>query len=167
MSSLAHLPSGTRIFVEANVFILYYLTQSPLTQACHDFFARTTRLEVQGLTSVLVVAEITHRVMISEAAAQLSLPSQATVAYLQQHPAVVRQLRRHLTVASDIHRLGIDILPVTHKDLHTSKNFRVSFGLLTNDSLIVAVMRAHKIRHLATHDAAFRRVTGIEVWDLE
>jgi predicted nucleic acid-binding protein len=50
------------------------------------------------------------------------------------------------------------------KDLHTSKAVRRDYGLLVNDSLIVAVMRNHKLRHLATHDSGFLRVSGMQVW---
>ncbi len=102
--------------------------------------------------------------MVAEAAQQLALSSAKTVEHLQKHPEVVRRLTRHLTVASDVRRLGIDILSVTYRELHASKRIRPSFGLLTNDSLIVAVMGRHKLPHLATHDTAFQRVTGLEVW---
>jgi predicted nucleic acid-binding protein len=164
MNRLAQMPAGTRVFVDTNIFILYYGDAEPFRQACRDFFVRTARQELRGFTSVPVAAETIHRVMVAEGAERLSLSSQATVEHLQKHPAFVRQLTRHLQVASDIRRLGLDILPVTYKDLHGSKGVRSTFGLLTNDSLIVAVMRAHKLRHLASHDAAFERVTGIEVW---
>ena len=76
----------------------------------------------------------------------------------------VRALSRHLQVASDIGRANIDILPLTVKDLHASKTPRREYGLLTNDSLIVAVMRNHKLRHLATYDSGFLRVSGMQVW---
>jgi len=164
VNSLAQIPPRTRVFVDASIFVLYYSDQGPLGQACRDFLVRTTRLELQGFTSVSVVAETIHRVMVAEGAEKLALASRETVEYLQTHPAVVRQLTRHLMVASDIHRLGIDILPMTYKDLHGSKGVRATFGLMTNDSLIVAVMRTNKLRHLATHDAGFARVTGLQVW---
>jgi len=35
------------------------------------------------------------------------------------------------------------------------------FGLLSGDALVVAVMRAHGLSHLASHDADFDRVPGI------
>lgn len=37
-------------------------------------------------------------------------------------------------------------------------------GLLTNDSLIVALLQRHGITHLATNDDDFDRVPGITVW---
>jgi predicted nucleic acid-binding protein len=40
--------------------------------------------------------------------------------------------------------------------LHQSKQFRTDYGLMTNDSLIVAVMQDHKLVHLATNDRDFK-----------
>lgn len=164
MKRLADIPAGTQVFVDTNIFALYYVDQGVLGQACRDFLIRTTRQDVLGVTSVAVVADTIHRVMVAEAAAHLSLSSQKTVEHLQKHPEVIQKLTRHLAVASDMHRLGINILPITYKELHGSKSIRSSFGLMTNDSLIVAVMYANKLRHLATHDAGFARVTGLQVW---
>ena len=164
MNSLRSMPSGTRVFVDTNIFVLAQNDRGAIGQTCRDFFTRIGRQDIQGFTSTAVAAETIHREMVLEAREQLSLSSQAIVEYLQMHPELVQQLRRHLTVPSYIRRLGVDILPVMVKDLHTSKSVRSNFGLMTNDSLIVAVMRTHKLRHLATHDAGFAQVTGIQVW---
>lgn len=103
--------------------------------------------------------------MVNEARQQLQRSARETVEYLQQNPAFVRRLSRHLTVASDIGKVGVDILPLAVNDLHASKAFRRDHGLLTNDSLIVAVMRNHKLRHLASHDSRFDRIPGLQLWN--
>jgi predicted nucleic acid-binding protein len=54
-------------------------------------------------------------------------------------------------------------LPLTYRDLHNSRQFRDEQGLMTNDSIIVAVMKREKIQFLATNDADFERVPGIAV----
>jgi predicted nucleic acid-binding protein len=64
----------------------------------------------------------------------------------------------------DIGKANIDILPLTVRELHASKTPRREYGLLTNDSLIIAVMRNHKLRHLVTYDSGFLRVSGIQAW---
>jgi predicted nucleic acid-binding protein len=111
-----------------------------------------------------VVAEVTHRVMVNEAREQLNLSARETVEQLQQQTDLVRSLTRHLTVASDIGKAGVDILPLTVKDLHASKAYRRDYSLLTNDSLILAVMRNNKLRHLASHDSGFKSVPGLQLW---
>lgn len=91
--------------------------------------------------------------------------AQSPGGWLREHvPQMVRRLTKHLSVASDIGNLGAGIRPLLVKHLHASKSVRKEYGLLTNVSLIVAVMRDQKLRDLATHDAGFRRVSGLRLW---
>jgi predicted nucleic acid-binding protein len=38
------------------------------------------------------------------------------------------------------------------------------FGLLTNDALVVALMRRHSLTNLVTNDDDFDTVPGLTVW---
>lgn len=164
LNLLATLPAHSKVLVDTNIFVLSYQDQGELGQACRDFLRRTTKQEVLGYTSAMVVAETIHRLLVAEAAAHLSLSAQKTVEHLQKHPDLIKTLTQHLTLANDIHHLGIDILPLTYRELYNSRGIRADFGLMANDSLIVSTMRSHKLRNLATHDAGFGRVTDIQVW---
>jgi predicted nucleic acid-binding protein len=164
MKSLEQLPDGTAVFIDTNIFVLAG-SAGPIGLACQQLLSRVRQGLVQGFTATFVVAEVTHRVMVNEARQQLQRSARETVEYLQQNPALIRSLTRHLTVASDIGKAGVDILPLTVKDLHASKAYRRDDGLLTNDSLIVAVMRNQKLRHLASHDGGFDRVSGLQLWN--
>ena len=53
---------------------------------------------------------------------------------------------------------------VTYREMHNSKQFRDEYGMLTNDSVILAVMRRHKLMPLVTNDDDLKRVPGITVW---
>ena len=77
---------------------------------------------------------------------------------------MVRQLVRYRTVLRDLTQLGVNVLPMTYRDLHASREYRERFGLLTNDSLLLAVMRRERIADLATNDADFEQIPGITVW---
>jgi predicted nucleic acid-binding protein len=161
---LSALPAGTHVFVDTNIFVFYYTYQGELQQASREFLKRTASDVLHGFTSALVAAEVIHRVLVAEAAEQLALSSRETIEYLQKHPQLVKQLTRHLAVPSDMRRMGMDILPLTHQELHRSKAIRSTSGLLTNDSLMVATMQRHKIADLATNDTGFARVAGRRVW---
>ncbi|MDY7078711.1 MAG: PIN domain-containing protein [Chloroflexota bacterium] len=165
MKDLAHVPSGTRIFVDASVLALHFTGHPELGPPCRDFLERCASREIEGYTSVIAASETIHRVIVNEARTNLGFAtSPETVNYLKRHPEAVKGLRQHLAVASEIYRLGVEILPVSYKTLHRSKQVRQQYGLLTNDSLIVAVMQRHRLRHLATHDRDFGRVSTLHVW---
>ena len=53
---------------------------------------------------------------------------------------------------------------VTYREIHNSKQFGDGYYMLTNDSVILAVMRRHKLMRLVTNDDDFKRVPGIKVW---
>ena len=59
--------------------------------------------------------------------------------------------------------LPVNILSAGYRDLHASRQARERDGLLTNDSLLVAVMRRERLRYLATNDADFERIASIRV----
>jgi len=162
--NLAKLPRGVEVFVDASILASHFIEQGTLTDQCSAFLSRCTVEELRAYTSVIAAAETIHRVIVAEAIRRYELPPRKAVTYLKQHPDKVKELREHLKVASEIYRLGVDILPVTHIHLHQSKHVRTTYGLMTNDSLIVAVMQDHKLVHLATNDRDFKRVRGIKVW---
>ncbi|MCK4315546.1 MAG: PIN domain-containing protein [Anaerolineae bacterium] len=165
MKDLAYVPSGTRIFMDASVLVLHLTGHPKLGPPCRDFLERCSSREIEGCTSVIAASETIHRVMVNEARTSFGFATSAeTINYLKRHPEAVKGLRQHLAVASKIYHLGVKILPVSYKHLHRSKQVRQRYGLLTNDSLIVAVMQRHRLRHLATHDRDFDRVPTLHVW---
>ena len=163
--TLAEIPTGASVFLDANVMVFHFGGDNPFRQDCLGLMQRIEDGQIQGFTSSVAVAETLHRLMVGEAREQLGFAtSLETVNYLKKHPEVVKSLRRHLPVPSLIARLGIDIKPVGHIEIHGSKRFRTEHGLLVNDSLLLAVMARWRVRHLATNDKDFDRITGIKVW---
>lgn len=53
---------------------------------------------------------------------------------------------------------------MTYREIHGSRRYRDDYGLLTADSLLLAVMERHKLGDLVTNDEDFQRVPGIRVW---
>jgi predicted nucleic acid-binding protein len=165
VNDLAHVRSGTRIFVDASILGLYFTDHPHLADACEAFLLRCAHEELVGFTSVIAASEAIHRVMVDEARTRLGFAtSPEMVNHLKRHPAVVKDLHQHLAVASKICHLGVKILSVSYKDLHRGNRIRQEYGLLTNDSLIVATMQRHRLRHLATRDRDFACVSALHVW---
>jgi predicted nucleic acid-binding protein len=90
--------------------------------------------------------------------------SAEAVQLLKRQPDMVVGLTRYRTILRDLRQARIDILPLTHRDLHASRVYREQHGLLVNDSLIVAVMQRERMQFLATNDSDFERVPGIAVY---
>jgi len=162
--TFANIPAGIDVFADANVLSYYFLRVMPFYELCDPLFRKAARREINLHTSVGVAADVVHRAMVSEAIVRFDLQPGEQVPFLKAHPEVVKQLEKYKSVPGWFTQARVDILPVTYREIHNSKQFRDDYGLLTNDSIILAVMARYKITHLATNDRDFRRVPGIRVW---
>jgi len=161
---LRDIPPGAAVMLDANVIVYALTPQATLHGACRDLLERGARGTVSLFTSVSVTADVLHRAMVLELLAQgQALRSAEAVALLKQRPDLVQQLTRYRTILRDLRQARVDILPLTYRDLHASRQSREQYGLMVNDSLIVAVMERERIPFLATNDPDFARVPGLAV----
>lgn len=162
--SLQHIPANVSVMLDANIVIYALFPQVKQHESCKRLLERSARGEIHLHLVVNTVADIIHRAMILETMAQASLQkSREAVIYLKQNPQAVTSLTRYKNILSDLKQARINILPLTYRDLHNSKQFRYEYGLMTNDSLIVAVMKREKIQYLATNDSDFARIPRLAV----
>ena len=163
--TLRNVPSRTKIFLDTNVLVFHFTRAHPLSEDCTGLLQRIASRELVGITSAIVVAELLHRMMVVEAVERKGFQtSRETVEYLQATPDFVKTLQKHHGIPSALARMRIDIKLVDHIDLHTSKRFRQEHGFMTNDSLVLAVMKRYRIDDLATNDPDFQQVSQIQVW---
>lgn len=160
---LAALPSGARIFIDANIFI-YHFTHTPLTAPCTAFLQRVEAGDIEGITSVVVLAEAAHRLMILEAIQSRGLSSRAAVRGLKENPALVQGLSRYKLVTETIPSFNVVVEPITLAHLRTAQGFSAAHGLLTNDSLTAAVMQSLALADLASNDPDLSVMPALTVW---
>ena len=67
---LSDIEEGTSIFIDANIFIYHFSKESRFNHACSNFLEYIETESITGVTSLPVVQEVTHRMMIIEAAAR-------------------------------------------------------------------------------------------------
>jgi predicted nucleic acid-binding protein len=80
---------------------------------------------------------------------------------LKQQPTRIGQLANFRRSIEAIAQLPIQVLTVHPDWIAAAAGLSQQYGLLSNDALIVAVMQAHSLTRLASHDADFDRVPGI------
>ncbi len=155
---LDDLPRATSIFIDANIFIYHFTGAS---RECTRFLARCEAGELAGVTSVSVLLEVLHRLMMVEAVRGGRVRPPNVLQKLRKRPEVVRALSEYYTHTMTISEMGISVRALPEDVLATSQRVRAGHGLLVGDSLLVAAMRAEGIGTLATHDADLRRIKGI------
>jgi len=141
--TLRDIPDQAMVMLDTNVVIYALFPQGRYHQSCKDLLQRGARSEIQLRLTLSAAADVIHRAMILEFLAQGQVQRSAdAVSYLKQHPQTVQQLSRYKSILRDMTQAKIMILLLTYRDLHSSKQYREQYGLLTNDSLLLAVMRA-------------------------
>ena len=162
--SLGAVPSATEIFIDANIFVYHFSGPTELTPACSAFLHRIEDHDLTGFTSLTVVAEVLHRLMIIEATETLQVEAKRVVRYLKHHPAEARKVTKHVVVPEKIQAIGVNILAPTIDDLLASQEFKIVFGFLTNDAINLSVMKRYRLTHIATNDPDFERVEYLKLW---
>jgi predicted nucleic acid-binding protein len=160
-SSLDDIPAGQRVFLDATIFVYHFFSGSA---QCRRLLERCERKDVVGLTSVVAFNEASHRLMTMEAVRAGLVSGGAVPRKLRQRPDLVRQLREHVWQMQCIPAWGIDVLPVDLGRSLRAADVRLSTGLLTNDSLIVATMRDESVSIIATADGDFEQVGELQVF---
>lgn len=158
-TGLSNLPSHGFIFIDANIFI-YGLSGQSAESA--QFLERWLREDVTGITFE-TVNEATHRFMLAEGLAK-GLITRKTAKRLREQSKLIPTLSDYWVNVERLLSLNLLFVPVTEEILRAAQSERQAFGLLTNDSMIVACMREYGIAFLATNDADFERVAGITVF---
>lgn len=159
--TFADLPAGVALFVDANVFV-YHFDQDPVFgAACTDLLDRIGRQEVTGFTSTHVLSEVCHRLMVFEACAAFGWPRAGATRQLMNDPNAARILTAFRSQLGSVVSGPVQVLTIRPDLLDAAAAVSQQTGLLHNDSLLVTVMQAHGLTHLASHDADFDRVPGI------
>jgi predicted nucleic acid-binding protein len=159
--TLEEVPAGATVFIDTGIFVHHFTAMSP---QCRAFLERCERREVKGVTSVLVLAELCHVLMLTEAVDRGFIPRGAPARKLAGHPARVKQLSSYEKQVERVPLMGIEVAAAELRDLLVaSSEVRRRHGLLTNDSLVAAAALALGGR-LASADRDFASVDGLSLF---
>jgi predicted nucleic acid-binding protein len=162
--TFSDIPDQAAVLLDANIVVYALVPQAHFHTPCARLLERGARRELTLHLVVHAAADILHRAMVLEVLAQGTFQkSPDAVSYLKNHPQAVQHLSRYKTVLRDLKLAYVNILSLSYQDLHASRQYREKYGLMTNDSLIVAVMHRERIPYLATNDSDFERIPNIAI----
>ena len=157
---LLGLPTGARAVIDANIFVYAFRERSA---QCEGLLARCRAQEVFGVTTLEVVNEVCHRLMLAEAVEEgiIGRPHAALLA--GKHDSITR-LRRYWTTTSRIFEMNLAVLALEEPRVRRGQQVRISHGLLTLDSLLVAAAEENSITNLVTLDSDFDHIAELTVY---
>src|SRR5438309_12105646 len=87
---LSGFPAGGILFIDANIFLEHFLNGEP---SCTILFQRIRLREIYAVTSVLVLSEVRHRLLLTEAVRKrLVPPTQRALNVLRAHAEIIGRL---------------------------------------------------------------------------
>lgn len=160
MHRLPDLPAGARVCIDANVFV-YALTGS--SRQCLQLLQRCARGEIAAISLFATINETTHRLMLAEALAA-GIMTRESAASLRRRPDAAARLSIYWRQTQTLLNLGIVLLPLSREILIEAQQRRQAHGLLTNDSVLLALMSSMGVVALATADRDFERIPSIQIF---
>lgn len=157
----ADLVAGDAVFVDANALTYHFEPHPVWGPPCSDLLQRIEYRELAGFTSTHVLSEVSHRLMTIQASVLFGWPFAGIGNRLRANPVEVRRLTAFRQAIDHILQSHLQVLTVTPALLTPAAALSQNIGLLSNDALIVAVMQAHGLSKIASHDADFDRVPGL------
>lgn len=155
------IPAGSNVFVDSNILV-YHFGPHPVLQApCQHLLERISRSEIAGVTSSAVLSDVAHRLMTFEAAGKYGWPMTGIANRLKQRPAELQTLTSFRMSVQEVPNFGFQVLSVGLSHVLSAAALSQQHGLLSGDALVVAVMQAHGLTLLASHDADFDRMPGL------
>jgi predicted nucleic acid-binding protein len=127
---------------------------------CGKLLRRCAEGKVEGYVSLLSLTEVAHRLMILEARENGWIKGSNPVRSLQLRPDRVRALIHCDERLQDILRLRLHVEDFKQPDFIEALRIRRRYGLLTNDSILLAVALRLGIKDIASADKALRAVPG-------
>jgi predicted nucleic acid-binding protein len=159
--TFADLRTGDAVFLDANIFIFHFGPDPQFGPACGQLIQRIENQDVQGFTTLHVLGEVAHRLMVLEAIAVKGWVAGKIKRRLKQQPGVLQTLSRFRTYIEAVLKSRVQLLPLMPGFLVNAVVLSQQHGLLINDALIVAAMQAHGLTRIASEDSDFDRVPGL------
>jgi predicted nucleic acid-binding protein len=167
IKNLAVLPQGSHVFVEADIFDLYYKRKST---SCKKLIENLEAGNVFAYVNAQVIADLIHQLMLAEAY-QKGYIRRVNLNHLKdwlsQHRSQAATLTDHQQQVEDlIKHAHLKMLPMTRDLLIGTKRERATYGLLVTDSLHLGCMNRHhpSLTDIVSCHGHFEHVPGITVW---
>ncbi len=159
---LSQVPSGERIFIDANIFLYSAFEHAVYGKSCNDFLKRAENNEIKAFTSDLALNEVFHKLMIAEIAELEGIETNNAARIIKRQPKRIKELNRVWAEMELINRFGLFILNTsTYPEfVRLSKEYMLTAA----DAAHLAAMERFGIISMASNDRDFQRVPWLKLW---
>lgn len=152
---------GGRILIDTDVWLYLFTGNSP---ECVRLGERCNEGAIRAYVTTIVVGEFCHYAMVLEARRKGILSKNNPASFLAKWNSLVRCLGEYRMPVQHWLHGGVEVVTVKKDDIFASLTIQERFGMMTNDSLNLAVMSRLGIRQLATCDTTFDQMGELEIF---
>lgn len=85
------VPSGTRIFIDSNIFLYIFLKHPKFGVACQKFIKRTEDMDIQGVVDEFVYNEVMHKLMATALVNRFNCSPQKAIIFVKNTPEILKE----------------------------------------------------------------------------
>ncbi len=160
--TLERIPAGQKVFIDTNIFHLYFRGPKEIKEQCYEFIERIRVGEIAGYTSTMVLDEFIYKMLlklieVDHRKNPLEIIRQDKQKVVKKYSSIVEQfLLKILSIENLI------IIPIEMQDIISAMSVMKTYGLLPRDAINVALMQRYQIKIIASCDHDYDVVTTIE-----
>lgn len=155
------IPKGSLCVMDTNVLLC---AEQGLSSQVQRLIRGCSEGQLVGILPQTVWQELTHKLMLAEALMMGAISGPNPVMRLAKHPNIVKSLYLYKEKINALANLGIGFEHCTRSDFfEAAPLLREKYGLLTNDSVILATAVRLGADFLVTADNAFLSVSELQV----
>lgn len=160
--NLSQIPQGELVVLDANK-VIYAVHE--VSSQCQQIFRRSAEHDISCIMPSQQFAEVMHRLMIAEAIDNNWISGSNPARKLSEKPERIKALHRYEQALKDLLAIGIILQPVVREDFILALSLQRQFGLMSNDSLLVACAQRMRCQSIASSDKRLREVRDIVVYE--
>lgn len=159
--NLTDIHNGSRVLLDSNI-LLYAAGRH--SRECIALVERIASGVVEACLTTVTVGEVCHRWMMEECRDRGIVLGGNPARALAEKRQVITQLTNYYSLTMAVLNGRFDIRSVESRDFILALQLQRRWGLLTNDSLQLAVAERMGINEIATADKGFDAVQGLIVY---
>lgn len=159
------IDEGSAIFIDANIFLYVIFDHWRYAEPCGNLLKDVNSGKRSAVSSIVVLGEVFHRVMVAEVVEKQNQNPRQAVRYLKENPEEVKNLSAAPSAIEKIPEIeNLKIARAGVEIMRLSLDFSKRYGLLSSDAIHLATMQEEEITALASNDSDFERVEWLTLW---
>jgi len=159
--NLSQIPAGTKVFIDANIFLYIFFSHPVFGKSCHHFLKRIESADISGFVDEFVLNEVFHKLMITGIVNRYHCEPHEAIVLIKRSPTILADLTPVWEASSLLQ--NVNVTSISGPFFPDAYRISHEWNILSTDAVHVAAMRKEQISFIATNDTDFKRIPTLQV----